>query len=58
MTAKQLIAKLSKVEPETEVYFENRGNPCGNINDIYFVKKEEVYFFGKPSICLIIRGHK
>ena len=58
MTVKGLIDKLKKVDPDTEVFFENRLNPCGNINDIYFVKKETYGVFGASEPCVILRGSK
>jgi len=58
MTVEQLIKKLQKFKPETEVYFENRINPVGNINDLYFVQKSTYGFFGQSIPCVILRGAK
>jgi len=58
VNVKQLINKLKKADPEAEVFFENRANPCGNINTVYFAKQETYGFFGKSIPCVIIRGHK
>ena len=56
MTVRQLINRLKKVDPKQEVFFENRVNPCGNINDLVHVKQETCGFFGKSEPCVILRG--